>query len=135
MATTLAARRATAVLQRRHAQTVPRLGSEAEMQAEAIQQIRARVQYQKELLKTQEHHTIEEELGEMWRWVNITFWVAIPICVLSAAYTFFFEEHGHRIEENVPEFMGIRTKEFPWECGECDLFDSKCWKKCRAEKE
>jgi cytochrome c oxidase subunit 6a len=125
--------RSSAVFQRRNVQVVPRLGTPAEMQAEAIQQIRARVQYQKELIKSKGHGH-EEEVNEMWRWVNISFWVGLPICALSLVYSFIFDEHHHRLEEHVPEFMGIRNKEFPWECGECDLFDLKCWKKCRAAK-
>jgi len=112
---------------------VPKLGTEAEMQAEAIKQLRARVQYQKELAKVKDH-SHEEELAEMWRWVNITFSVAIPICFVSAFYSAFFDEHAHRVEGGMPEYMSIRSKEFPWECGQCDLFDLKCWKKCRAEK-
>lgn len=113
--------------------TVPKVGTEAEMQAEAIQQIRARVAYQKELAKAH-HHPVEEEISEMWRWVHITFWVGIPVVLASTFYSFAFDEHPHRIEEHKPEYMTIRSKEFPWECGECDLFDLKCWKKCRAEK-
>lgn len=126
-------RRVFAQAQRRHVQTVPRLGTEAEMQQQAIEQIRARVAYQKELLKSKEHS--HEDVAEMWRWVNITFWVALPICGLSALYSLFFDEHPHRFEGELPEYMSVRSKEFPWECEDCDLFDLKCWKKCRAEKE
>jgi hypothetical protein len=110
---------------------VPALGTEEEMKAQAIEQIRARVRYQKEVLAAKHAHNDEEE---MWRWLNITFYVALPICALSCFYSFFFDEHPHRHEDPLPEYMVIRSKEFPWECGECDLFDLKCWKKCRAEK-
>jgi hypothetical protein len=103
------------------------------MQAEAIEQIRARVLYQKELVKAHAHDPAEE-VAEMNRWVNITFWVGVPICVLSVFYSYFFDEHPHRHEGALPDYMVVRTKEFPWECGECDLFDGKCWTKCRAEK-
>lgn len=113
-------------------QLVPALGSEAEMKAQAIEQIRARVNYQKELIAAQTHG--HDDIDEMWRWLNITFWVAMPVCVLSAMYSLFFDEHPHRQEGPLPEYMVVRSKEFPWECGECDLFDGKCWKKCRAEK-
>jgi hypothetical protein len=115
------------------ASTVPRLGTEAEMTAEAIEQIRARVQYQKELLKVKGHHA-EEDISEMWRWLNITFWVALPVCVASAFYTIFFDVHPHRVDGELPEYMHVRSKEFPWECSDCDLFDLACWRKCRAEK-
>jgi len=122
-----------AAVQRRGAQTVPKYGSEAEMTAEAVQQIRARVQYQKELMKVK-HHPVEEEVAEMWRWVNITFFVGIPICVASFLYSAIFDEHPHRFEGELPEYMHVRSKEFPWECSDCDFFDLKCWKKCRAAK-
>ena len=119
-------------MQRRSAQTVPKVGSEAAMQAEAVEQIRARVAYQKELMAGK--HGVEEDVHEMWRWINITFTVGIPICILSVAYTTFFDEHHHRFDGPLPEYMSVRSKEFPWQCGECDLFDLKCWKKCKAEK-
>ena len=120
-------------VQRRNAQTVPKLGTEAEMQAESVAQIRARIEYQKELMKIK-HHSHEEEVSEMWRWVNMTFYAALPICAASCVYTFVFDEHSHRIEGELPEYMRYRAKEFPWECNDCDLLDTKCWKACRAEK-
>jgi hypothetical protein len=103
------------------------------MQAEAIQQIRARVLYQKEL-KAKSGHSTAEEFTEMMRWVNITFWVGVPVCAISCFYSYFFDEHSHRHEGPLPDYMMVRTKEFPWECSECDLFDGKCWAKCKAEK-
>jgi hypothetical protein len=125
---------AMTMLQRRTmAQTVPKVGDPAAMQAEALEQLRARVAYQKEILASQ-HHGIEEDLDEMWRWVNITFSVGFPICILSLAYTMIFDEHPHRHDGPLPEYMQVRAREFPWECGQCDLFDLPCWKKCRAEK-
>ena len=103
------------------------------MTAEAIEQIRARVQYQKALIAAK-HHSPAEEVAEMWRWVSITFWVGFPVVFLSAFYTIFFDEHAHRVDGELPEYMHVRSKEFPWECSDCDLFDGKCWQKCRAEK-
>jgi hypothetical protein len=136
---TIAARRSTASLlgatQRRTAILVPRMGTPEEMQAQAIEQIRARVQIQTKIVQGQVHHSVEEEMAESRRWANITFMVALPICVLSAAYSYFFDGHVHRFEGELPEFMKVRTKEFPWECSDCDLFDGKCWEKCRANKE
>ncbi|KAL7570437.1 hypothetical protein ACA910_017268 [Epithemia clementina (nom. ined.)] len=134
-ASRIAARGRASVLTipRRNAQTVPRLGTEAEMKAEAVAQIRARIEYQKQLKKVQGHsHT--EEVNEMWRWLNLTFYLAIPVSLASAFYSIFFDDHSHRIEGDLPEYMRIRTKEFPWECSDCDLLDTKCWKACRAEK-
>ena len=129
------------------------------MTKEAIEQLRARVAYQKTLLASKSH-SAEEEVKEMWRWVNITFMVGIPIVLLSAFYSAFFDVHrkyrmprhvegcqvrafanpilvyftAHRFEGELPEYMKIRSKEFPWECSDCDIFDGSCWKQCRAAK-
>mmetsp|Transcript_21313 Transcript_21313/g.44489 ORF Transcript_21313/g.44489 Transcript_21313/m.44489 type:complete len:140 (-) Transcript_21313:118-537(-) len=133
-ASRLASRRgAVLTVQRRNAQTVPKLGTEAEMQAEAVQQIRARIAYQKELMKGK--HGPEADIHEMNWWIQATFMVAIPFCAASYIYSFVIDnEHPHRIEGPLPEYMAIRHKEYPWECSDCDLLDDACWKKCRAEK-
>ena len=107
-------------------------GTDAQINAEALDQIRSRVARQKEIMS--HHHGIEEEVGEMWQWVRITWYVAVPVMALSLAYSAIFDEHHHRIEGELPEYMKIRSKEFPWECSDCDLFDGKCWKECREEK-
>ena len=62
------------------------------MKADAVQQIRSRVEYQKSLLQAK-GHSHAEEVAEMWRWVNITFMVGIPIVFASAFYSMFFDEH------------------------------------------
>jgi hypothetical protein len=129
----LASRQALTIVQRRGAQTVPKIGTPSAMQAEAIEQIRARVAYQKELMAGSAHG-VEEELHHMWQWINISFMVGIPICLLSVGYSYFFDEHHHRNEGPLPEYMNVRNKEFPWDCDQCDLFDTTCWKKCKAEK-
>ena len=74
-----------------------------------------------------------EEVEEMWKWVRISIFVAIPICVLTVVKDVLFEEHAHRKPGPEPEYMKIRNKSFPWECEDCALFDNKCWKKCRAD--
>jgi cytochrome c oxidase subunit 6a len=126
---------ATARTQRRNAQTVPRLGTEEQMKAEALEQIKARVAYQKELMRGKDpKHQVEEEIHEMYKWVKVTFMFGLPICVASLIFSFATEEHAHRPEGALPEYLAIRKKEFPWECGDCALFDLDCWKKCRAEK-
>lgn len=131
MATTMVVRNT----QRRSAQTVPRMGTEEQMKADALEQIKARLAYQKELMKTKDPaHHFEEEVSEMYKWIKVTFMVGLPICLASLTYSFAMEEHAHKPDGELPEFIAIRKKEFPWECGECDLFDGACWKKCRAEK-
>lgn len=128
-----AARQGTQAVQRRSNQTVPRLGSEAEMEAEAIAHLRARVRRQKEIMEATEH-SAEEELAEMWKWVKISAVVATPVCVLSIIKDVLFVPHAHRGHGPMPDYMAIQVKEFPWECETCALFDLECWKKCRAEQ-
>ncbi len=118
---------------RRSNQTIPKLASPAEMQAEAIAQLRARVRRQKEIMDAT-HHTESEEIAEMWKWIKISFIVALPVCVLSIAKDVLFVGHAHRPHGPLPDYMEIQVKEFPWECETCALFDLECWKKCRAEK-
>jgi len=129
----IVARRGAMVSQRRSNQTVPRMGSAAEMEAEAIAQLRARVRRQKEIMDATQH-SHAEEVAEMWKWIKISFVVATPVCVLSILKDILFVPHAHRPTGPLPDYMAIQTKEFPWECETCALFDLECWKKCRAEQ-
>ncbi|KAL7466747.1 hypothetical protein ACHAXS_007030 [Conticribra weissflogii] len=128
-----AARTGAAVTQRRSNQTIPKLGTPAEMEAEAIAHLRARVRRQKEIMDAT-HKSEAEEVEEMWKWIKISAVVAAPVCVLSILKDMFFVEHSHRPHGPLPEYMNIQTKEFPWECESCALFDLECWKKCREER-
>ena len=129
--TARAARTTTAF---RSIQTVPKAGSEAEMQAEAIDQIRARIAYQKEVLAANPHKSFDEEWVELWTWIKISIFVCVPGCIFMVLKDFAIEEHHHRPDGPLPEYMSIRSKEFPWACSNCPLFDLDCWKKCREEK-
>eukprot|EP00934_Nitzschia_sp_Nitz4_P003454 Nitzschia sp. Nitz4//scaffold44_size153857//107386//107979//NITZ4_002735-RA/size153857-processed-gene-0.108-mRNA-1//-1//CDS//3329552199//3444//frame0 len=126
--------RRSAVATRRTVVTVPKVGTQEAMEAEAISQIRARLAYQKEILAKNPHKSHEEEWAELWNWIKISIFVCAPIVTFAVTKDLLFEEHHHRHEGTLPEYMGIRSKDFPWECGQCDLFDLACWKKCRAEK-
>jgi cytochrome c oxidase subunit 6a len=124
----------TGTTQFRSVQTVPKIGTEAEMQAEAIEQVRARIAYQKEVMAANPHKSHDEEWTELWLWIKISIFVAGPGCFLMMGKDALIEEHHHRPDGPFPEYMNIRSKEFPWECDQCPLFDLDCWKKCRAEK-
>jgi cytochrome c oxidase subunit 6a len=141
LARTLALRRsATAVATRsgsapfRSIQTVPKIGTEAEMQAEVIQQVKARIAYQKEVMAANPHKSHDEEWEELWLWIKISIFVGGPGCFMMMAKDVAIEEHHHRPHGPLPEYMGIRSKEFPWECDQCPFFDLECWKECRNEK-
>jgi len=120
-------------VQRRSNQLVPKLGSPAEMEAEAIAQLRARVRRQKEIMDA-DTHCQTEEIAEMWKWIKLSFFVVVPVCVLSVAKDVLLVDHQHRKPDPLPDYMAIQVKEFPWECETCALFDLECWKKCREEQ-
>lgn len=103
------------------------------MKKEAVAQLKARIAKQKEI-ETGNHISHAEEVAEMWKWVKLSIFVATPICVLSVLKDLTLVEHAHRKEGPEPDYMRIRNKEFPWECEDCELFNSACWKKCREEK-
>jgi cytochrome c oxidase subunit 6a len=104
------------------------------MKAEALEQIRARIRYQKSLEKNHSHSQ-EHEAEEMWKWIRITFYVGFPVCVIGLIKDqLFFSDHGHHHEGPSPDYLAINNKAFPWECETCPLFDAKCWAKCRAER-
>mmetsp|Transcript_58206 Transcript_58206/g.65083 ORF Transcript_58206/g.65083 Transcript_58206/m.65083 type:complete len:165 (-) Transcript_58206:213-707(-) len=115
-------------------QSVPKVGTEAEMQAEVIQQIRARIAYQKEVLAANPHKSHDEEWDELWTWIKISFYVCVPGCLLMLVKDYFIEEHHHKPDGPLPEYMSIRKSEFPWECENCPFFDLECWKACQEEK-
>lgn len=119
-------------MSRRSAQTTPSLGSEEAMKQEAIASIQARIAAQKEFAKNSGHKTIPEEVDEMWKWIKISLFVALPAVGLSYIKDFFVP-HPHKKDIEV-DYMKIRNKPFPWECEDCDLFDLDCWKACRAAK-
>ena len=43
------------------------------------------------------------------------------------------DSHGHP-KENPYSYEKIRTKPYPWECSNCNLFDGHCWEECRKKK-
>jgi cytochrome c oxidase subunit 6a len=122
-------------VQRRSAQTVPRFGSEEAMKKDAIEQLRARLAYQKEIESAKHSgHSHADEVNEMWKWIRISFMIAFPICCVSVVKDLVLGEHHHHDDGPLPDYMKIRNKAFPWECGDCSLFDQKCWNACKAEK-
>merc|ERR1711935_324102 len=69
------------VTQVRSIQVVPKMGTETEMKAEVIDQIRARIAYQKEVLAANPHKSHDEEWVELWTWIKISIYVCIPGCI------------------------------------------------------
>ena len=104
------------------------------MKKEALEQLRARLAYQKELKAKHTGHTHAEEVEEMWKWVKISLAIGFPITAISLAKDIIFPDHHHPPKGPLPDYMKIRNKSFPWECEDCALFDQECWNECKAEK-
>jgi len=117
--------------QKRNAQTVPNPGTPEQMQADAIAQIRARVDKQKAIVAATSH-PVEEEIDEMWKWMKVAFYIATPVCILAVCKDIFFPDHHGAHDGPQPDYMKIRTKAFPWECEDCALFDMECKRLCKA---
>mmetsp|Transcript_3667 Transcript_3667/g.10613 ORF Transcript_3667/g.10613 Transcript_3667/m.10613 type:complete len:107 (+) Transcript_3667:189-509(+) len=65
-------------------------------------------------------HSMEESIGEMNKWRNVTY-LAIPGSIVFGAYTLLNEQHhGHHKAPDYP-YLRIRSKTFPW--GDCGLFE------------
>merc|ERR1711862_290176 len=119
--------------QQRNAQTVPNYGTIEEMKADAIAQIRARVEKQ-EAIVAATSHPVEEEIDEMWKWMKVGFFIAAPVCILAVCKDILQHHDHHAAEGPQPDYMKIRSKAFPWECDDCSLFDRECHRLCKAAK-
>jgi len=69
-------------------------------------------------------------------WKNISFG-GIAFCFALGAYEYkvhLDHHHGPKFEHeaNAYPFRKMRTKAFPWDCPDCGLFESECWKACKS---
>jgi len=120
---------------RRYIQTAPNLGSQEEMTAQAIAQVRARVALQKAVVS--KYNTQGEEFAEAKSWMNLLFMGFYPVVIPYTLYNIYLmmtEEH-HEEQEDLPTYMKIESKPFPWRCPDCSLFDTHCWNLCKAKLE
>ena len=68
------------------------------MTKDAVEQLKARIAYQREL-EAAHHHSHQEEVDEMWKWIKISFIIAFPVCVFSAVKDIVFgEEYCHILD-------------------------------------
>lgn len=77
------------------------------------------------------HETAEEV--EKWKKISI---VATGVVVLASLKEIVgLASHGHHEDDKPkPDYMRIRTKPYPWECSDCSLFDTECFKACQEAR-
>ena len=78
-------------------------------------------------------HSREEGLKEVEKWKKVSIGMTGLVILLSLKEVVSSEEHGHGPEE-LPSYMRIRSKPFPWSCTDCSPFDSACMKACKESK-
>lgn len=59
----------------------------------------------------------------------ILFVVMVGLSSLLTVYNIVAHDHEH--ERHGLPYQKIRAKPYPWKCGDCNLFDNKCWKECK----
>ncbi|GAB5031316.1 cytochrome c oxidase subunit via [Nannochloropsis oceanica] len=71
---------------------------------------------------------------EKWRKVSIAATGIVVLFSLKEMVDMAGGHHGAHSDKPLPDYMQIRSKPFPWECSSCSLFDTDCFKKCKAER-
>ncbi|XP_033226021.1 cytochrome c oxidase subunit 6A1, mitochondrial-like [Belonocnema kinseyi] len=71
-------------------------------------------------LPTKQDYQHAEKAAKMWE--KLSLFVAIPVCIITAANTY-FNHHEHERPEFIPyDHLRIRNKKFPWGDGNHTLF-------------
>mmetsp|Transcript_19307 Transcript_19307/g.20927 ORF Transcript_19307/g.20927 Transcript_19307/m.20927 type:complete len:101 (-) Transcript_19307:71-373(-) len=65
---------------------------------------------------------------ESKRWFKLSV-AMIGLSTVLGLYNVAAHEHEHG-RHDLP-YMHIRTKPYPWECSDCNLFSGDCWKACK----
>eukprot|EP00635_Sarcinochrysidales_sp_CCMP3193_P002573 CAMPEP_0118919706 /NCGR_PEP_ID=MMETSP1166-20130328/18695_1 /TAXON_ID=1104430 /ORGANISM="Chrysoreinhardia sp, Strain CCMP3193" /LENGTH=112 /DNA_ID=CAMNT_0006860235 /DNA_START=30 /DNA_END=368 /DNA_ORIENTATION=+ len=80
-------------------------------------------------------HDAAEAAAEMVRWEKFSY-VAFGVSGLFGLYMAYVEyqhsKHPHEVHKPEMSHLKIRSKEYPWRCPDCNLFDLKCWRECKA---
>ena len=79
-------------------------------------------------------HTHTAEEVEKWRKVSIAATGIVIVMSIKEMVDMAGGHHGAHSDKPLPDYMQIRAKPFPWECSSCSLFDTECFKKCKAER-
>mmetsp|Transcript_11850 Transcript_11850/g.10731 ORF Transcript_11850/g.10731 Transcript_11850/m.10731 type:complete len:108 (+) Transcript_11850:46-369(+) len=74
-------------------------------------------------------HSADDARKEVVRWFQISIGM-VSFSALALAYILATDVHVH---QDKPDLYVTNNKPYPWECPECNLFDSKCWSNCKAK--
>ena len=87
---------------------------------------------------THAHHFLPPiptaEEVEKWRKVSIAATGIVIVMSIKEMVDMAGGHHGAHSDKPLPDYMQIRAKPFPWECSSCSLFDTECFKRCKAER-
>lgn len=76
-----------------------------------------------------------EAAVEMGKWTKYSYG-AIAFCGCLTTYIGFIEyqhfAHPHHVEDIAYSHKKIRSKPYPWDCADCNLFEPKCFADCKA---
>mmetsp|Transcript_4554 Transcript_4554/g.5903 ORF Transcript_4554/g.5903 Transcript_4554/m.5903 type:complete len:111 (-) Transcript_4554:1598-1930(-) len=82
-------------------------------------------------------HDAAEAAAEMVRWEKYSY-MAVAASGIFGMYIWYLEyqhaKHPHHTEKAEFSHLKIRNKPYPWSCPDCNLFDLKCWRECRAAR-
>merc|ERR1712216_370762 len=98
----------------------------------AAQAVRPRVAQGVRQMGSSEEHAAAG--AKLWKNISIG---GIGLCFVVGAYEYkvhMDHHHGPKFEHENNAFAHrkIRNKAFPWSCPDCGLFQSDCWKACKA---
>mmetsp|Transcript_6472 Transcript_6472/g.8772 ORF Transcript_6472/g.8772 Transcript_6472/m.8772 type:complete len:123 (+) Transcript_6472:86-454(+) len=80
-------------------------------------------------------HAADHE-AEMIKWKKMSQGMAGAIGVVTVLTVIQHSMHHHDEHEDEtppPPYMKIRSKPYPWQCTDCDFFDSKCHAECKEK--
>jgi len=80
-----------------------------------------------------------EAANLMAKWKKYSLYVGIPVSTALFVVNMGLLATGDHIHNpadlgvEMPSYMKIRTKPYPWSCPDCNLFDGHCWDKCKGK--
>ena len=75
----------------------------------------------------------EEHVKTMLFWKKVSY-ACFPVLAVVGAYNIYVvNAHGHPHRSEIDyDHLRFRKKPYPWECSDCNLFDRKCHRDCKA---